>query len=131
MPLFRYRACTGSVLLALLFLSDWYFPKFLAEPARADVDRSIIRIHSRHRWPDALVFDTNQPTINPPAVETADIPVKKSPRDALALAAPLPAAVAAKPVSEARPVIRKRPTKTVHLTARQADGFPPAFTSGW
>ena len=57
MPLFRYLACTGSVLLALLFLSDWYFPKFLAEPARADVDRSIIRIHSRHRWPDALVFE--------------------------------------------------------------------------
>jgi hypothetical protein len=128
---------TGSLLLALLFLSDWYFPALSAGPARADVDRSIIRIHSGHKWPEAIVFDTTQPTITPPPVETADLPVKKSPRDALALAVPSTAA-ASKPTSEAkearnepRLVARKHPARAVRMTARQTDGYVGTFPPGW
>jgi hypothetical protein len=131
MPLGRYLMFIGSLLLALLFVSNWYFPNLSVEPARADVDRSIIRIHSQHKWPEAIVFDTTQPTIIPPPVETADIPVRKSSRDALALAAPMPAAAASKPAIEPKPVARKRPAKAVRMTARQPDGYVGTFPSSW
>jgi hypothetical protein len=67
MPLVRYFLFTGSILLGLLFLADWYFPRSSAATAVADnyVDRSIIRIHSSHKWPAAIQMDTNAPM--PPA----------------------------------------------------------------
>jgi len=60
MPLVRYFVYVGGVLLGLLFLVDWYFPTITAATAVADndVDRSIIRIHSRHKWPAAIRMDT-------------------------------------------------------------------------
>ena len=64
MPVARYFAYTGSVLLALLFLLDWYLPSPAIEPARADIDRSIIRLQSRHKWPSAIAFDTSQPAMS-------------------------------------------------------------------
>jgi hypothetical protein len=66
MPLARYFTFAGSLLLALLFLADWYFPKLVAPPATAGVDKSIIRLHSAHKWPEATVYDTSLPTIVPP-----------------------------------------------------------------
>jgi hypothetical protein len=63
MPLARYFTFVGSLLLALLFLADWYFPKLVAAPARAGVDKTIIRLHSAHKWPEAIVFDTTLPTL--------------------------------------------------------------------
>jgi hypothetical protein len=66
MPLARYFAVVGSLLLTLLFLADWYFPKLVAAPATAGVDKTIIRRHSAHRWPEATVFDTTLRTIVPP-----------------------------------------------------------------
>ena len=47
-------AFTGSALLALMFMADWYLPKSAAEPARAGVDKTIIRIHSSRQWPEAM-----------------------------------------------------------------------------
>ncbi len=60
MPLLRYFVCVGGMLLGLLFLADWYFPAPTAASAVADteIDRSIIRIHSRHKWPAAIQMDT-------------------------------------------------------------------------
>src|SRR5712672_87399 len=88
MPLGRYLAYTGGLLLAFLFLIDWYLPRPVADPTHADVDRSIIRIHSMHKWPGAVVFDTNQPTIVPPApAVAAEVPVPSAPREAFASAA--------------------------------------------
>jgi hypothetical protein len=71
-PLGRYVAFVGSLLLAMLFFADRYlsgspFQTFQRE-AR-DVDRSIIRISSAHRWPERIVFDTNLATIVPPPRE--------------------------------------------------------------
>ena len=67
MPLLRYFVFVGGALLALLFISNAYLPK-LPDEVRADseVDRSTIRIHSAYKWPERVVFDTNQPTIVPP-----------------------------------------------------------------
>jgi hypothetical protein len=53
----------GGMLLGLLFLADWYFPISTAATAASgnDVDRSIIRIHSSHKWPAAVQMDTGAP----------------------------------------------------------------------
>ena len=58
MPLRGYFLYIGSALLALLLILNWYFPQPDAGPVRSDVDRSTIRIHSTHRWPQAVVIDT-------------------------------------------------------------------------
>jgi hypothetical protein len=136
MPLGRYFGFAGSVLLALLFLADWYIPKLSAEPDRADVDRSIIRIHTMHRWPDAIVFDTSLPTITPPPVITAEVPAKRAPHDALALLPQAPPPAAYAPVVEAKPVAMKRRSKTAQVATRpiasyRAAGSGDVFMAGW
>jgi hypothetical protein len=137
MPLGRYFGFAGSVLLALLFLADWYIPKLSAEPDRADVDRSIIRIHTMHRWPDAIVFDTSLSTIAPPPVITAEAPARRTPYDALALLPPAPPPAAAYAAAvEAKSVAMKRRTKTVRGAARpiasdRAAGPGDLFIAGW
>jgi hypothetical protein len=82
MPLWRYFAFSGSVLFALLLLADWCLPKSSADLSRAEVDKTVIRIHSAKQWPDAVVFDTNLPTISAPV----------SVADAAPVEAPMPAA---------------------------------------
>jgi hypothetical protein len=127
MPLGRYFGCAGSLLLALLFVADWYIPKLSAEPDRADVDRSIIRIHTMHRWPEAIVFDTSLPTIVPPPVMTADVAAKTTPRDALALLPQAPAPAAAHtPVAETKPVAMKRRSRTARVATRRVVSYRTA-----
>ncbi len=80
MPLRRYFLFIGGALLAFLLLIDWYLPQTAIEAAQADVDRSTIRIHSAHKWPSAVVFDTTQPTIVPPPLVQAQAAVDKPAR---------------------------------------------------
>jgi hypothetical protein len=137
MPLGRYLVFTGSVLLALLFLADWYMPPLAATPARADVDRSIIRLHSRHKWPERIVIDTSLPTIVPPPAKIAELPAVKpdpdarSPREAFALATPIQAAssaVARKPP----PKRRVRTARTGgHIASFEAFGSREALPPAW
>jgi len=62
MPLVRYFVFVGGMLLGLLFLADWYFPTSTSAAASDnEIDRSIIRIRSSHRWPDAIQMDTRAP----------------------------------------------------------------------
>lgn len=125
----------GGALLALLFLADWYIPDLSAAPTRADVDKSIIRIHTMHRWPEAIVFDTSVPTIVPP-VMAAELPANRPPRDALALLPrPAPAATSA-PTAEAKPAATKRRSRTARLSTRRIAAYRgPAsadlFAAGW
>jgi len=64
MPLARYFFFVGGVLLALLFISDAYLPRFpIANKTGADLP--VIRIHSDRKWPEAIVYDTGLPTIIP------------------------------------------------------------------
>jgi hypothetical protein len=130
MPLGRYLTFVGSMLLALLFFADWYLPKLSAEPVHADIDRSIIRIHSRHKWPDAIVFDTSQSTIRLAPVVTADSP-SRAPRDAMAMVSPAPAAVASAAIIKPKPIVRKSLTKTAGVAARQVASYPAAYPAGW
>ncbi len=89
MPIGRYFIFVGGVLLTLLLLSDHYLAGPTAPSARADVDRSIIRIHTRHKWPEALVYDTSLPTIVPPIVAAGASPVRPA-QDAFAQFQPAP-----------------------------------------
>ena len=79
MPLARYFFLVGGVLLALVFISDFYLPKSPVAERVADIDRQVIRIHSDRKWPERIVFDTNLPTVTP------------APAQALASVAPAPA----------------------------------------
>jgi hypothetical protein len=69
-PIARYFIFVGGTLATLLFIADWYFPT--SPPMFAvhqhDIDRTIIRIRSAHKWPEKVVMDTSHPTITPPAV---------------------------------------------------------------
>jgi hypothetical protein len=112
MPLGRYFVFVGSVLLALLFLADRYLPEQVAPSARADVDRSVIRVHSRHRWPEAVVYDTSLPTIVPPVVAASISPIEPI-REAFAQLPPTPVAetspktAAIKRAAKPRPPVRR------------------------
>lgn len=134
MPLGRYFAFTGSVLLALLFLADWYMPKLSAEPTRADVDKTIIRIRSAHRWPDAIVYDTNRPIISPPAI-TADASAESSPLEAFAQLPrtapirPVTAQVLSKPAAS-RPAIKTR-TPVRRIASYQPIESRAVLPAGW
>jgi hypothetical protein len=147
MPLGRYFAYIGGVLLALLFLIDWFLPQPGVDPDHSDVDRSIIRIHSMHKWPSAVVYDTSQPTIVPPApAVTAEAPVASAPREALAMAPKPDPAPAAAPAATSKHVTRRvrvarasaariasyeRPS--YEQPSHEMFGFRPAFQfpAGW
>src|SRR5436305_12136793 len=64
MHLARYFVFIGGVLLALLFISAAFLPKF--EVAERAAPLPVIRIHSDRKWPERVVYDTNLPTIVPP-----------------------------------------------------------------
>jgi hypothetical protein len=70
-PLLRYFGYVGGILLTLLFAANWIWPAEPRAPASAASAESsfgqMIRIKSARRWPEKIVFDTNQPTIVPPA----------------------------------------------------------------
>jgi hypothetical protein len=120
MPLGRYFVLTGTLLLALLFLADWYMPHPAAPAARAEVDRTVIRLHSGHKWPERIVIDTSLPTIVPQPAKVAEnlpdrppLPVR-SMRAAFAQVTP-PPAVAPAIAAKSSP---KRRTRTVRAGAR-------------
>jgi hypothetical protein len=85
-PLGRYFFFVGSLLVAMLFVAEWYLPdspqSFVRE---AYVDKSIIRIKSAHKWPERVVIDTSLPTIVPPSSAVlASTPLISPPREAFA-----------------------------------------------
>ena len=90
MPVGRYFIFIGSILFALLLWADWYFPDS-AVASRADIDRSVLRIKSDHRWPERIVIDTSQPTIVPPTVLVEYPAAARGSREAFArIISPLP-----------------------------------------
>ena len=85
-PIGRYIAFVGSLLLAVLFIANWYLPIAPTQSVTSREAEPIIRIKSDRTWPERIVFDTSAPTIvlqKPPVV--ADAPVTNPPREALAL----------------------------------------------
>lgn len=108
MPIGRYFLFAGSLLVALLFLAEWHLrPSSLATP-RSDIDRIAIRIHSSHKWPKALVFDTTQPTIvPPPPTPSVEEPTLAQAQAKEAYAMVEEPAAAAKPVRAAKSQTRR------------------------
>jgi hypothetical protein len=132
-PLGRYFLFVGGLLLGMLFIADWYLPSTSSQTffREAQVDKSIIRIKSAHKWPEAIVFDTSLATIVPPPLPVlAEAPVINQPREALAqLNSPLPKA------SEYRAPVRvKRKVAKPARPTRMAAAYrapPEAMPAGW
>ena len=74
MPLARYFVFVGGALLALLFISDQYFPK-LPTADWGDSRSAIIRIHSDRKWPERIVYDTSLPTVVPAQIANIEAKV--------------------------------------------------------
>src|SRR4249919_657283 len=74
MPLARYFLYVGTALLALLFISDPYFPK-LPTADWGDSRSAIIRIHSDRKWPERIVYDTSLPTVVPAQIANIEAKV--------------------------------------------------------
>jgi hypothetical protein len=136
MPLGRYFALTGSVLLALLFLANWCLPQQAATPARTDVDRTVIRLHSSHKWLERIVMDTSRPTIVPPSAKVVTLtarspPDVRPPSEAFALATPAQTVAPAIALKSAP----KRRMRTVRVGGRvtsfEATEFRIAFPMSW
>jgi hypothetical protein len=138
MPLARYFVFVGGMLLGLLFLADWYFPTPSAVTAVADndVDRSIIRIHSSHKWPAAIQMDTNAPM--PPAaapVMAEATPVAPGMAETTAPVERVRQAYAFEPPPQKAPdKIRRRSKPSRPLSRDQSQHFAnyqPPDSRGW
>jgi hypothetical protein len=127
MPLVRYFLFTGAVLLGLLFGADRYFPEPAgqSDKAVADLDRSIMRIHTSHRWPDAVSFDTNAPMphIVPPTVVAVEAPLPARVREANAQVPPAPPKLASKH--------RRRTRMVARLPAPPVERRQLAYQTDW
>lgn len=123
MPLGRYFAFVGSVLLTLLFLVDWCLPQPAAMPDRVGVDKTVIRLQSSQKWPERIVIDTSLPTIIPPPAKLVEShparspPAARPPREALALMTS---------VESVAPVIARRPAPKRRTRTVRAIGQAPA-----
>jgi hypothetical protein len=94
MPIGRYIAWVGTLLLALLFIADWYFPKPSPQPLRDASNLPVIRIASVRQPPEHVVIDTSLPTIVPPPTPLADAaPGEPSPLQSYASAPPPPTVI--------------------------------------
>lgn len=133
MPLVRYFLFTGIMLLGLLFVAERYLPK-PADKFAADVDRSIIRIHSDHQWPAAVRIDTGVaiPQIVAPIVVASVAPLPASIREANAgvpaMSPRTPSRLLDKPQRRAKHRVLRPPPGEVHRrVAYQLNSFPMAW----
>ncbi len=133
MPIVRYIALVGSLLLAMLFIANWLLPMDPTLSATSEqADKPIIRIKSDRKWPERIVFDTSAPTIVPqksPVI--ADAPVTNPPREAFALLnAPVPeVSVTPLPAKTKRRIAKRAPPSrwTAYRPAARAEALP----AGW
>jgi hypothetical protein len=133
MPIVRYIAFVGSLLVAMLFIANWLLPMDSTLSATSEqADKPIIRIKSDRKWPERIVFDTSAPTIVPQkSPVTADAPVTNPPREAFALLnEPVPeVSVTPLPVKSKRKIAKRAPPSrwTAYRPAARAEALP----AGW
>jgi len=120
MPLAAYFWKVGAVLLALLFVADYWLPRATTVD-QAAADRPAIRIHSDRKWPERVVFDTQSPVIVAAApVAEPPVAVVQSPAVANSFAM--------LPKPDTRPpetVDRKRQRKMLYVAARLRRNVQP------
>lgn len=139
MPLGRYFAFAGGLLLALLFAADWLLPKAAVAESRA-AQTSGIRISSTEKWPERIVIDTALPTIVPPAapvvaavalpLDAGAVKIPSQPRDAFALATPEPRP-AALPVHKKIKTARKPTPPLNRLASNQVAPVRSPWPFSW
>ena len=115
MFLVRYFLYAGGALLALLFVSNWYWPAPAvgtndSQMQEASVDKAILRIRSAQKWPQKIDFDTSIATIVPPAALVAEAPPPPPPFKA----------------AEARNKSAEESVLNAHAEARPAKAKAPA-----
>ena len=131
-PIGRYIAFVGSLLLAIFFIADWYLPTAPTQSVTSREAEPIIRIKSDRKWPERMVFDTSAPTIVPqiPPV-VADAPVTNPPREAYAmLGAPVPEVLGTSLPVKAKRKIAKRAPHT-RWASYQPAARAEALPAGW
>jgi hypothetical protein len=130
-PIGRYIAFVGSLLLAILFIADWYMPMAPTQSVISREAEPIIRIKSDRKWPERIAFDTSAPTIvpqKPPVV--ADALVTNPPREAFArLDEQVPKVSKTPPVRTERKVAKRAPHTgwAAYRPAARAEALP----AGW
>lgn len=72
-PLRGYILGVGGALLALLFAADLLLPKPSPTGIVSASETPRIRIHSERKGPEAIVFDTTQPTMMPPTTASPTV----------------------------------------------------------
>ena len=133
MPIGRYIAFVGSLLVAMLFIANWLLPMDPTLSATSEqADKQIIRIKSDRKWPERIVFDTSAPTIVPQMPPVAgDAPVTNPPREAFALLnEPVPeVSVTPLPAKTKRKIAKRAPPSrwTAYRPAARAEALP----AGW
>ena len=64
MPLFQYIAWVGSFLLVTLLAANWCCSAPPTPRSDVPLDQKInIRIHTDHKWPERVVFETTRSTL--------------------------------------------------------------------
>jgi hypothetical protein len=66
MPLFQYFGWVGAFRFVALLAANWCMSAPIAVASRSDVPpnrRINIRIHTDHKWPERVVFDTTRSTL--------------------------------------------------------------------
>jgi hypothetical protein len=118
MPIGGYIGWVGTLLLALLFVADWCFPKSLQEPTGEPINRPVIRIASVQQPPERIVIDTNQPTIVPPLPVLVDAaPSEQSQPQSYAPAARPP------------PILNQKKPKVIKPQASKIAVYQPSTVS--
>ena len=132
MPLAAYFWKVGAVLVALLFVADYWLPR-APTVDQAAADRPAIRIHSDRKWPERIVFDTQSPVIvaAAPVAEATEVATSSDVAEP-PVTVPLSPAVANSfamlPKQDTRPpetVDRKRQRKMLHVAARPRRNVQP------
>ena len=80
MPLLKYFGWVGSFLLAALLAANWCFSSIASVPASGvPLDQRInIRIHTDHKWPERVVFDTTPSRLAPEATVDSEMNIGAS-----------------------------------------------------
>ena len=123
MPLARYFLYVGGALLALLFISDPYLPK-LPAAEWGDSRSAIIHIHSVHKWPERIVYDTSQPTLVP--AQIANIEAKIAAPEIVASTAAREAFAQLQPSSRLSDAKKLEPKLQRHHKIAKRRAAPPA-----
>jgi hypothetical protein len=125
----------GCLLVTMLLAANWIWPSESKAPLQAVSAESpfeqTIRIQSARRWPDRIVFDTNQPTIVPPPAPVAAASAP-APAPVVASNSPLDARAEIKPtVPPAPPPKRQAKVRRRHSQPDNYNSRPDGWHDTW